>query len=92
VKPSSYNETNLPVPNDANVIINKVPDEYVAVIGFGGFASDADLKFYSEKLQNLLKKEGITPLGPFRYLGYNPPFQLIGRKNEIIVSVDWKVK
>jgi hypothetical protein len=92
VMPSSYNESNLPKPNDPNVVIKSTADEYVAVIRFGGYASDKDLKFYSEKLQNLLKENGIRSFGNFRFLGYNPPYQFIGRRNEIIVAVDWKEK
>ena len=89
VMPSAYKKENLPKPNDPNVQIKNTADEYVAVIRFGGYASDEDLKFYSEKLQNLLKENGITSIGNYRFLGYNPPFQFIGRRNEIIVSVEW---
>jgi hypothetical protein len=92
VMPSAYSKENLPKPNDPKVIIKKTTDEYVAVIGFSGYASDEDLKFYSEKLKNLLKENGITSFGNYRFLGYNPPFQFINRRNEIIVSVDWKEK
>ena len=89
VMPSAYTKDNLPKPNDPNVRIKNTEDEYVAAIRFGGYASDEDLKFYSEKLQNLLKENGITSFGNYRFLGYNPPFQFIGRRNEIIVSVEW---
>ena len=92
VMPSEYTKESLPKPNDPNVHIKNTADEYVAVIRFGGYASDNDLKFYSEKLQNLLKENGITSYGNYRFLGYNPPFQFIGRRNEIIVAVDWKEK
>jgi hypothetical protein len=92
VMPSAFTRENLPKPNDPDVQIKNTADEYVAVIRFGGYASDEDLKFYSEKLQNLLKENGITSFGNYRFLGYNPPFQFIGRRNEIIVAVDWKVK
>ena len=92
VMPSEYKRETLPKPNDPNVLIKNTADEYVAVIRFGGYASDEDLKFYSEKLQNLLKENGITPKGNYRFLGYNPPYQFIGRRNEIIVAVDWKEK
>jgi hypothetical protein len=90
VMPSAYTKENLPKPNDPGVRIKNTEDEYVAVIRFGGYASDEDLKIYSEKLQNLLKENGITSFGNYRFLGYNPPFQFIGRRNEIIVTVDWK--
>ena len=89
VMPSSYNEENLPKPDDPGVIIERTEDVHVAVITFGGYASDNDIKKYSEKLRTLLDEKGITWYGNFRYLGYNPPFQPFGRKNEIIVSVQW---
>jgi hypothetical protein len=89
VMPSAYTKENLPKPNDPGISIKNTAAEYVAVIRFGGYASDKDLKFYSEKLQNLLKENGINSFGNYRFLGYNPPFQFIGRRNEIIVAVDW---
>ena len=90
VMPSSYNQENLPKPNNPNVIIQKTAEEYVAVIQFGGYASDKDMISYAEKLQGILKEKGITTYGHARYLGYNPPFQVVNRRNEIIVSVNWK--
>lgn len=90
VMPSGYTEENLPKPNNTNVIIQKTPDEYVAVIRFDGYASDKDLIFYSGKLHDMLAEKGITSYGNARFLGYNPPFQLINRRNEIIISVNWK--
>jgi hypothetical protein len=92
VMPSAYNKENLPKPNNPDVSIKNTADEYVAVIRFSGYASDEDMKFYSEKLQNLLKENGITPVGNYRFLGYNPPYQFVGRRNEIIVAVEWKEK
>jgi hypothetical protein len=92
VMPSAYNESNLPKPNNPDVIIKKTSDEYVAALRFGGYASDKDLKFYSQKLENLLKEKGITTTGNYRFLGYNPPFQPIGRRNEIIVRINWEKK
>jgi hypothetical protein len=89
VMPSAYTKENLPKPNDPNVQIKNTSEEYLAVIRFGGYASDKDLKFYSEKLQNLLIENGITSIGNYRFLGYNPPYQFINRRNEIIVSVIW---
>jgi len=90
VMPSAYTKEKLPKPNDPNIQIKNTADEYVAAIRFGGYASDKDLKFYSEKLQNLLKENGITSSGNYRFLAYNPPFQFFGRRNEIIVVVYWK--
>ncbi len=87
VMPSSYNPDNLPEPDNSRVIIEKTKDEYVAVIRFSGYASDNAIKKQSEKLRKLLIEKGIEFYGDFRYLGYNPPYQFINRRNEIIVSV-----
>ncbi|MHC1733959.1 MAG: heme-binding protein [Bacteroidales bacterium] len=90
VMPSSYSEENLPKPDDPGVKIERTDDIYVAAIRFGGYASDKDISHYSEKLKTMLEDKGIRWYGNFRYLGYNPPFQPFGRKNEIIVNVEWK--
>lgn len=91
VMPSNYNEDNLPTPDNAEVKIEKTEDEYVAVIRFGGYASDDDVKKYGAKLEALLMENGIEYYGKFRLLGYNPPYEFFGRRNEIIVSVKWPV-
>lgn len=89
VMPSQYNKEDLPIPNDTNVTIKTISQEYVAVIKFAGYASENDIKKYSKKLENALKEASISYYGHFRFLGYNPPFQFIGRRNEIIVSVNF---
>ncbi len=89
VMPAEYDTTNLPKPNNAGVKIETSPEEYLAAITFGGFASDSDIKKYSEQLAKALKKADISHDGNFRFLGYNPPFQLVDRTNEIIVRIDW---
>jgi hypothetical protein len=92
VMPSQYNKDNLPIPNDTNVIIKTTSQEYVAVIKFAGYASENAIKLHTIKLEKALMAASIPYYGHFRYLGYNPPFQFLGRRNEIIVSVDWSAK
>ena len=91
VMPAEYHKDNLPVPNDAGVKIETTTDEYVAAIKFGGFASDSRINEYTEKLERALIANSITYYGRFRFLGYNPPYQLFGRRNEIIVSVNHRI-
>ncbi len=92
VMPSNYNKNNLPLPNNSDVTINTTPEEYVAAIEFGGFASSDNIKKHTEMLESSLKAHNLSYYGHFRYLGYNPPYQLFGRKNEIIVSLHWDSK
>lgn len=88
VMPATYSKDNLPLPNNSAVTIHETADEYVAAITFGGFASNEEIKKQSLLLENALKEKHIVYYGPFRFLGYNPPFQLLNRRNEIIVRID----
>lgn len=89
VMPSKYELKDLPAPSNSRVILHESEPEYVAVVRFGGYASDRAIRSHSEKLAARLEEAGISYHGNFRYLGYNPPYQFIGRKNEIIVGVQW---
>ena len=92
VMPSNYNKDNLPLPNNSDVTIKTAEEEYVAAIRFGGFASNDNIKKYTTMLENALKKHHLSYYGNFRFLGYNPPYQLFGRRNEIIVTLNWNSK
>lgn len=89
VMPSSYNMEELPKPNDPSIEIKYSREEYVASITYGGYSSDKDIKKYSNLLSQILDKKGIKHYSNFRFLGYNPPYQIINRKNEIIVSIEY---
>ena len=89
VMPSTYQIEDLPRPDNAEVVLEKTNEEYVAALRFRGYASDKAIKKHAEELERLLGEKGIAYYGNFRYLGYNPPYQFVGRRNEIIVSVKW---
>jgi hypothetical protein len=88
VMPEGYSLANLPKPKDAQVELVTTEGEFVAAIRFS--ASDKDIKSNRLKLENALKAASVTHKGNFRFLGYNPPYQLFGRRNEVVVTVDWK--
>lgn len=89
VMPALLTKDNLPKPKNENVIIKTTSEEYVAAIRFGGYASDKDIKLYSARLEKALNASTIKYFGNFRFLGYNAPYQLFRRRNEVIVSVQW---
>ncbi|TAE47961.1 MAG: heme-binding protein [Bacteroidetes bacterium] len=88
VLPSGYHEGNLPKPNDNSISIKASAPEYVAVIKFGGFATTESIQKHIEILQKSLAEKGLSHRGNFRFLGYNPPYQVFGRRNEVIVTLD----
>jgi hypothetical protein len=92
VMPAEFQKDNLPLPNDSTISIKTSTEEYAAAIQFSGYAGDESIKKYATKLENTLKENGIKYYGNFRFLGYNAPYQFLGRKNEVIVSIQWKDK
>lgn len=87
VMPSTISPAEMPKPQDQGIQFHTSPEEFVAVIRFSGFASDDDIEKHEEKLRNWLSAKGIKTVSGFRYLGYNPPYQLVNRRNEVAVSV-----
>ena len=87
VLPAGYQEGNVPKPNDPGIAIKTSEPEFVAVVTFDGFASDEKIGEQKKKLEKVLNERGLKHYGNFRFLGYNPPYQLFGRRNEVIVSL-----
>lgn len=90
VMPSEYTLDKLPRPADARIELHESPAVYMAAIEFGGYASDQKIKQYVELLVQALKQNGIKTTGNPTYLGYNAPYEFIGRKNEVVVAIEWK--
>jgi hypothetical protein len=87
VMPAHFNSTQLPKPDNSKIIIETSKPEFVAAITFKGFATDAIIKKQINSLKKVLGEEHLSYYGHFRYLGYDPPYQLFGRRNEMIVSL-----
>jgi hypothetical protein len=90
VMPEKYQESDLPKPKDSGVHIVKSSPQYVAVIRFGGYADDAKINEKRDELLALIQKKGIKVAGEYSFLGYNAPFQFWGRKNEVVIPIEWK--
>ena len=89
VMPEDLAMDSLPRPNDPDVRLHRAPEEVVAAFRFSGFANEQKIEERSAELLERLARQGLIPTGPVRYLGYNPPWQLVGRRNEVVVSVKW---
>lgn len=90
VMPEKFNNEALPKPNDPTIRIEQSKPVYVACISFAGYANDAKIKINKEKLLQILKEKNITTTGEYSFLGYNAPYQFVGRTNEIIIPIEWK--
>lgn len=85
--PKKFNKDMLPKPNQSGIEFKEEPAKTVAAIGFGGWANDAKIEKYKQQLKSALDAEGIKYSNRFYFLGYNAPFEVFNRKNEIIVEL-----
>lgn len=89
--PQKFNKENLPRPNQSQIEFKEEPAKTVAAIRFGGWANDEKIEKYKQKLIAELDKNGIEYTNRFYLLGYNPPYEILNRKNEIIVELKSEV-
>lgn len=86
--PKDYNKENLPKPNESSIVIKEEPAKTVAAISFGGFANEEKIEAYKLKLSQALDKEGVKYTKRFFFLGYNSPYEVANRLNEVIVELE----
>ena len=87
VMPKQYQKEQLPTPNSPNVRIVEEAPKTLAVIKYGGFSSDKDIKRYCKKLEDTLTQNHIQWKGGFMYTGYNAPWDVVNRRNEVAVEL-----
>jgi len=87
VMPSRYSSAQLPKPEDDRVRLHSTDPAYAAVVRFGGWASDRKIQQMKERLSAWIAAQGMKHNSRFEYLGYNPPFQLTNRRNELLVPL-----
>jgi hypothetical protein len=92
VLPANYQITDLPNPNDPNIELHYSDEGYYACLSFGGFAGAKRIKEKENELASALQKNGYKVIGKYKYLGYNAPWDLINRENDIIVKIEYTKK
>jgi hypothetical protein len=85
--PKNISKENLPKPNQSQIEFHEEPAKKVAAITFGGWADDDKIEKNKELLKAALDEQGIAYTNKFYFLGYNPPYEVFNRKNEVIVEL-----
>ena len=88
VMPSQYQMSELPIPNSKAVSLVKQDSMTLAVLQFGGFSSDEKIAKHAQLLTQVLEKNKIRIKGSLLYMGYNAPWDLINRRNEVAFQID----
>lgn len=90
--PKSKNLGNLPNPKNSKIVFEKQEEKTFAAISFDGWADDEKIEKYKSILKEELLKEKIQFVNTFMFLGYNPPYEVMNRRNEIVVElIDYKL-
>ena len=85
--PKDLKKEMLPKPNQSLIEFKEEPAKTVAAISFSGWANDKKIEKYKQKLKSALDAEGIAYTDRFYFLGYNAPYEVFNRKNEVIVEL-----
>ena len=85
--PKNYNLKNLPNPNNSKIVFEKEEVKIIAAIRFDGWADDEKIEKYKTILSNELVKEKLNFINKFSFLGYNPPYEVMNRRNEVVVEL-----
>ena len=88
VMPPKYSLSNIPKPNNPQVIIEEQLAQKLAVIRFKGYAGQKDVSRYKSELLKVLDKNNIKTGGEPVLMRYNSPFAPgFMRRNEVGVKV-----
>lgn len=87
VMPSEYQRQDLPEPSNNLVRLVEQSPKVLAVLRFGGFSDDEKIKRYADALRNILIENNIQIVGPLQFMGYNAPWDMINRRNEVAFEV-----
>jgi hypothetical protein len=85
--PREFDKKTLPKPNQSQINFVEEPAKKIAAISFTGWANDEKILKYQKKLKLILETENISYTNQFYFFGYNPPYEIFNRKNEVIVEL-----
>lgn len=85
--PHKYERKDLPSPNNDDIEFIEKSAHVVAAVSFSGWANEEKIQSYISKLKIQLKENSIAHTNKFQFLGYNPPYEIINRRNEVIVEL-----
>ena len=85
--PKELKKEMLPKPNQSLIEFKEEPAKTVAAINFNGWANDKKIEKFKQELKSALDAEGIPYSDRFYFLGYNAPYEVFNRKNEVIVEL-----
>ena len=88
--PDGYSTQNAPKPTDKRIRIIDLPEQYLGVISYSGFASESNFEKHHKELREVLLNDGLVITGPPIKATYNSPFTPpFLRRNEAMFPLEW---
>lgn len=89
IMPEEHTLKNLPDSNNEKLLIYEEPSRIKACISYSGYSTEIKEDEYIKKLKKELAKNNIQHKNDFELLVYNSPYQILNRRNEIVVSIEY---
>ena len=90
VMPAEYEMDDLPKPASDQVQIRKQESKTLAVLRFGGYSDDEKIRKYAKRLEEVLLENTIKVKSALLYMGYNAPWDVVNRRNEVAFEVEFE--
>ena len=91
VMPRKYTLDTIPLPNNKQIMLRKIPARKVAILEFSGFVNEKNTASKAQELLKWMDKKNLISTGSIELSRYDPPWTLpFLRRNEIIVEYSKK--
>ena len=89
IMPQGYTLDSLPTPKDSQVKLVPLAPTRFAVVKFSGLAKEPDIIEQTQRLNEYVAKQKLTPTGPATLARYDPPWTLwFLRRNEMMIPME----
>lgn len=87
VLPSKMEFDKLPTPISEKIVLHQSKPVYAAVLQYRGYTNNGEIEKMKAELIDALQTLNLDFNNNFEYLGYNAPFDMINRRNEVLVEL-----
>ena len=88
VLPKKFNKENTPSSSNGTVKVIESEEGMYLAVGYGGYTMDWRERKAAERLRTIANQHGIELIGAPILMVYNSPYQVFGRKNEVLFKVN----
>ncbi len=88
VLPKKFNKENTPSSSNGTVKVIESEEGMYLAVSYGGYTMDWRERKAAERLRTIANQHGIELIGAPILMVYNSPYQVFGRKNEVLFRVN----